>query len=402
LGNLARADRIFFSPVGKPVLSDPSDEFSDYVAPAPLESNVVPSMTLSVGETASINVWITLDNAPTNKSYLAVALDMDSSNPAVAHATGYEIFNPEIRGTDDGDPETPPFTRWDGIVPGAIGTAGSAKWVTNAAGLRVLQPGIGNNINTYADDPGRSRGATTTVPRSFFLGTLTFQADAAGQAGIYFRTGSSLSTLSPTAAPAQLQYGANAETYQGDVLGSGDPMSGDLALADLIINVEGPPPPSRDALRFNADAVVGPGAIVIPGPTGINRSVNVEVNSNAGVIVAQNFQGSFFDVFMEIDLADGVDPVAALAALVAQGSNGEPSDGYQVIPLLDSTNELGLGIDYDILVRYPVTPGQDAVIDFDFGTTATVRNVGIPEPSTFVLAAMGAVALLGMRRRRVR
>jgi hypothetical protein len=71
-------------------------------------------------------------------------------------------------------------------------------------------------------------------------------------------------------------------------------------------------------------------------------------------------------------------------------------------PLLDTDNELGLGVDYDFRVTMPRKPGAQ-ILDFDFGPSGVVvANLGIPEPSSVVLSALGALGLAayGWRRRK--
>jgi hypothetical protein len=62
-------------------------------------------------------------------------------------------------------------------------------------------------------------------------------------------------------------------------------------------------------------------------------------------------------------------------------------------------------VEYDFALRLTsLGASGQTVLDFDFSannvTGVSVNSVGVPEPSTFVLAALGCVAAVGLRRRK--
>jgi hypothetical protein len=173
-----------------------------------------------------------------------------------------------------------------------------------------------------------------------------------------------------------------------------------LALADLIIRVEGGPPLRTQILSRTNDPETAPD-VTVPGPNG-KQKVNIPFNSTEGTLIAQDWTGdSFFDIWLDI-AGDQTQVDAAFALLLAQ-SNDTIDPDYMVELSPEQEFEPDWPVDYDIHVRMALTPGPDQTFDFDFGAAGpVVANIGIPEPSSVVLSAMALVGLAfyGWRRRR--
>ncbi len=226
------AATVFFSEVGMPILKSPGNTLPRYVAPAPLTIADVPTINMLVGETRVLHVWLRPDDYPPVQSYATLAIDVESSNPVVAHALGFDVPNFVNQITND--------YRWQFTELRSLGSAGDTDWVTNAFALRIVGDGVTNDPWIAGADAGFDSDSG-----SFYFGTLTFRADAPGTSGLYFRTGESGTFLADgNATPAPLQYGGNVVSppYDGNVAGSGDLVTPDIAFADAIIHVAVPEP----------------------------------------------------------------------------------------------------------------------------------------------------------------
>ncbi|MEX2186144.1 MAG: hypothetical protein WD875_05085 [Pirellulales bacterium] len=232
---IVNGQNIFFSEVGMPVLENPTDALSPYVAPMPLTVADVPVIDMLVGETRTLHVWINLNDLPSAESILSVALDVESSHLSVAHPLDFVVSDPWNR--------TFGRQRWTGVVNGALGSAESRMWLTNARAIHLSDSsnqfgvGMSNDEIIASGDSGHDSHSG-----SFYLGELDFHADGRGRTGLYFRTGDIKTMIQrpgSTFVPAQLHYGGNVLTppIPGDMPGGGDPITSDLMYADAIINV---------------------------------------------------------------------------------------------------------------------------------------------------------------------
>ncbi len=237
---IVNGQNIFFSEVGMPVLEDPTDALSPYVAPTPLTVADVPVIDMLVGETRTLHVWINLNDLSAAESIVTLGLDVESSHLRVAHPLSFVVSDPSNR--------TFGLQRWSQVVNGALGSAESRMWLTNARALHLADSsnrygvGMRNDEIVASGDSGHDSHSG-----SFYLGELDFHADGRGRTGLYFRTGDATTMIQrpgSTFAPAQLHYGGNVLTpsIPGNVSGSGDPITSDLMYADAIINVRVPEP----------------------------------------------------------------------------------------------------------------------------------------------------------------
>jgi hypothetical protein len=370
-----------------------------------------PDISLTPGQTTDLYVWVDLkgDGAlgDGNDTWMAgYGINIVATNPGVVETVSSELYNPTVLG-NPGPGQFPFQPRWkDGFDQPQInvGGAGSAILADNARGFSVNASGAaGIGFTGQGVTPGNFFPILDPLYDStndvFLAQRITLLARDSGPGshttGIVMQVGPNAFSIDNNPLVEPVFFGDGQVPVPNNAIGATDVTGG----AHATITVASAAP-ARDALRFDADAnASAPGAIIIPGPNGTKQTKNVAfpAGTTAGVVVAQNWTRDVFEVYFDVD---GVaDPEAAFAALAAQAGNGEPSDGYQLF-LAPGPDDLGTGIDYDFYVTYPHTPGADAVIDFDFGGSATVLNVGVPEPSTFILGAIGCVALAGLRRRR--
>lgn len=235
----ANAQTIFFSDVGPPVLSDPLDEASNYIAPAPLGVADAPVIEMALGDTRKLHVWTDFTLYHSGERFFAVALDIQSSHAEVAHPVRYAMSNPLNR--------TFGVNRWAQVHHGQLGSVGSDQWLVNAysfylPGLLIGGTGISNDQLIASGDSGFDSDTG-----AFYLGELEFHADRPGRTGLYFRTGdfkSMILTGPSNIVPAQLHYGDTVSTpsIPGNVPGGGDRITEDLFYADAIVHVIVPEP----------------------------------------------------------------------------------------------------------------------------------------------------------------
>lgn len=375
--------RIYFSTDPPPVTADP---FSfPPTAPGHVQ-NTRPEITLTVGGDPALalgrlEVWLNMDNPLPTRIMNSVALDIEASAPGVAQELNYVTINYD--NIDAGD------QRWDNTLITAQG--GPTQWVTDGRGFGVSSPRVSNSNSTHDFDQGHD-----DITGDFHIATLDFRGVAPGVIGLYFRVGAFKMVVSgQTTHP--IQFGHNNDTYQGTTVGAGDIITADLANADAIIRVVSVAP-TRDILKRTNEADTNPDRD-IPGPTG-GTPLDIPYHSAEGTLIARQWRDSFFDVFFDIEQGD---PNVAMSLLQAQANNTTDAEGYQVIATPGRRLNPG-GPEYEFMVRFPgQTPGADQTLDFDFGSSGiVVGHLGIPEPSSIVLTAMGLVGLAfyGARRRR--
>lgn len=234
----ARTDAaaIFFSTVGPPSTN-----------PGTPDPAVVPKVILNPNDIGTLHIWIKPDgirgvNGQPSQVFANMTYDVVTSNPSVASRLTHVFANPvDI----DNDPET----RWFPISHG-LANATADNWVVNAFGISIITKGVGNSsvANTqFVSDPEYHAPS-----RSFYLATLTFQANA-GTAGqntrLYFRTGSTLNSLR-NGQPVPITFGNSTTQYvdgPDSLGGQGDDIN-DISAADAIIQVVAVPEPSTWAL----------------------------------------------------------------------------------------------------------------------------------------------------------
>jgi hypothetical protein len=379
IGAAARGDILFFSEVGQPVPITPGDEATRYIASPPVAPMAIPNLTLEVGEEKTLSIWMDMDGAAHN--YDGLSWDIESSNPGVLSVTNQTLFNmtSDFTGT----------TRWQNTIAGQVGAAGEANLVTNTRIYKVQAAGIGNTAATNFDT---GRDQTTA---SFYLGTVTFEATGSGTAGLYFRNGEFRSALN-TGAAASIQYGGTGAVHSGAVIGAGDPIDAGLTMADAIFTVQGGPV-RTDVVIVGGDPTGGtdiPFAGVQP--------VAVEIGGPAGkIVVDPGFsRGGFFDVFFDVEFGGGAstDLDGLIAMLESQSLDVRDGADLPTGPNRELEN-------YDFSLRMPApVGGEDLVLDFDFAangvTGVSVNQVAVPEPSSIAIAALGLVAVFGLRRRK--
>jgi hypothetical protein len=371
----------------------------------------VPEITVNEGQPIVLHVWLNMDNTPLGRVLNSVSVSVDSSLPGVVQAAGFEVFdahddnafttrwahnaaasNPEAAVCQVDpllDPHTCIYGPSTGTAVVGLNTT-PTRLVESASGAGATSARVGNNPNTFDFENGHDDPTS-----GFYFGELRLNAAHAGDTRLYFRVGEEKIIVSgQTAHP--VQFGNAADTYQGNVVDAGAAL-GDATRPDAIIHVMGVIP-TRDILsRFN-DPATQPDRVV-PGPTG-GTPIDIPFNSPDGTLVAQDWRPSFFDVFINLESGD---PTIAAALLQAQANNGMEADGYEVF-LTPAPDDLGIGVDYELRVRFPSTPGTDQTFDFSFDPASgiVVGSLGIPEPSSVALSAMALVGLAfyGWRRRR--
>jgi hypothetical protein len=394
--------QIFFSQVGPPVLSDPQDDQSLAVAPAPLTVGDVPQLIFNVGETASLHVWLQPDEPPPNQVFDSLALDVVSSNASVASPVQFTWVNPFNRalGVD----------RWDYAVVQSLGAPGTAQWVQNAKAQALFHPGIGKRAGTglgdalFASDTGRDANTS-----AFYLGRLDFRITTVGRTGLYFRNGEFQTLLQAPDGPipAPLRYGdSSGPIHQGNVAGAGDPITPDLALADAIITVCGGAPEfpaSILAREHDGTDVTSGGVRLISAEFGEFRSAG---DAHSGRINVADFVGDRDgNLTLYFDLVDDWQ-----AEFLVSSLNQAFDRDYEA----SLSNFRGRNFDTqtEVIADIAVTffgrgsAGANQFIDFNFvhsgscgpGEIFAVRAIGVPEPSAWWLAAPTLPLIVARKR----
>lgn len=376
------ADVIFFSQIGEPEVV-PGTNPPMTRANGTLSTSDVPSITINQGEETTLHIWMQL--TADVHSYNSVAWAVESSNGSVVAATDHSVANYENLAAG--------ANRWDSALTGDLGAAGDAIILSNARAFKVTSPGVGTGtgfFNAFPFDQGRDDSSN-----SFYLGSLTVQGTSPGTAGLYFRTGD-FKTILATGNPGQIQYGDSSAVHVGNVVGSGDAIDGSLAEADAIITVMGTGRP--ELIIVNGDPT---GAMNVPFEG--RRPVNVPIGGPAAKLAIDNgFAGSdsFFDVFFDVEIAgdSNTDLAGLMDMLSMQGFDVKSGRSLPSGPN-------GESMDYDFGIRLgELGGGGQTILDVDFGangvTGVTINNVAVPEPSSFILAGLGCVVALGLRRRK--
>jgi hypothetical protein len=374
LSNTSHAIRIFFSQAGRTGagqagLQDPT---------ANLTAIPTLNIDLSVNPNASIFVWARTDDpsADDTEKYTSLGLSIFAgTNPGTVEATAFALEIP-----------TSPVRRWDATtdamglpnnpLPGTLGVGNAPDLVLNSTAFAIQRPGINNSGDT------RETGLHVNSS-SFYHGRLDLHALHAGTTNLFFRVGTALITQRDGDGSTQVFFGASTTAVSGVVANNMNPLSS----PDLIINVIGGGP-TNPVIDRN------------PATTAITRvgmsSQDIPTGAAAGSLLVQTWPTSFFDVFFDLNTAGEAALNDIIAAINTADTGGDPARAAS------GANDIGNGHDYDLRLTYAATPGQDQKIAWDFSSFAgaSVISIAVPEPSTFALAGLGLLGLVGCVRRR--
>ena len=378
----AQASRLYFStvgPGGSPIANSTS-----------LPTVPTVNLDLTSNPTGTLHIWMQVDVQPPAAGITinGLSYDIATSNPAVATPTAHAMVNPATVNAD-GDPAT----RWVDTGPG-FPTTDANLWVQRSAASALGNTtAIGNRDANFTRDP-----MDDIVSRSYYIGSVNFNAAAAGTTGLYFRAGGAITTTVTPPGPADLQFGSSTTTYRGDQVGQGNPILPNDPQADALIVVMGgvEPPDVMATITPHALGDLTPGVALLDGsPKG--TFVDVTPNVTAGRININNFVGEangeltvFFDL---VNDAQAAQLVTDLNAIVGRAFTASLSNFV-------GNNPSGRN-DGDIALSFAGAGGvgSSQFIDFDFGA-AQVQAVGIPEPSTYALASLALMATAVYARRR--
>jgi len=152
-----------------------------------------PSLTMNVGDSATLYLWYswgTPNGTTTQNKVQGLGLDILSSNPAVLQGTNMVMLNPNVNPDDELE------TRWN--PPVGTGTLGDLVTGINAVaiGSNPVDGTTGDQmpVNFANDETSQTNHnpGTNTEWNSVLVGSITFQATAAGTTDIKLAAGQSL------------------------------------------------------------------------------------------------------------------------------------------------------------------------------------------------------------------
>lgn len=357
----------------------------------------VPSFTdLTPGQEFDVYVWLAHEDDGFVNGY---SLDLYATTPGVVEAVSSEILNPNVvtRIPDVGDLfPTPRFPADDRVlrIP-QLNTNGALVW--NGAIGRPTGRGIDSaNGIVVTSAPGVVDTGYDGVNDTFLVQSVRLRVldDAAGKStGLAMHVGQ-LGFGIDNALPDNPQF-----VFFGD--GTTQVAANDVGGTDggihAMITVEGGVT-RTELVIVNGDPT---GAMNVPFEG--RRPVNVPIGGPAAKLAIDNgFAGvdSFFDVFFDVEIAgdSNTDLAGLMDMLSMQGFDVKSGRSLPSGPN-------GESMDYDFGIRLgELGGGGQTILDVDFGangvTGVTLNNVAVPEPSSFILAGLGCVVALGLRRRK--
>ncbi len=214
--------------VATPAFAAPADLFFS-TTPFPTAATLTPSnptLNLTVGQTATLYMWVAFPN--TDDTLNALGVYVDSSSPILTANTA-SLDNYTLT-TGSGKSQTITKT-WDSVSNGTPNGAGHLFQGLDAFALTAH--GLDPNFDADADNGG--------LGTTLYFGSITFTATGAGSTNLKFATshlGSSYTLASPDVTTQFLNYGA------GDSAVSGATEFATSSLPDATIVVTGTPEPA--------------------------------------------------------------------------------------------------------------------------------------------------------------
>jgi MYXO-CTERM domain-containing protein len=269
--------------------------------------------------------------------------------------------------------------------------------VRNAFGLFVNSGQGMPNIPGNRDDP-----MWNAATRAFYFGSVTVEADAEGTTGLYFRTGSA-GNIKQNSTPADIFYGDGGTSFPGlggGSAGLGDVIAPDNALADAIINVgAGTGGDERGVSAFTGN----PGDILGDNRLDVDMGGNVKTPGaplgGSGDIVIMNHPGEPDDNLIVYFELSGAGDLQDLADRLLSGE-GDPDDvlmdagpitGSPFLPSANFFLKFNGGAD---------GTGIPFAFSYAIGDDGQIDAYAVPEPTSFLLAGLAGLAMIGVGRRR--
>jgi hypothetical protein len=356
----------------------------------------VPEISLTPGQTADLYVWVDLASDGSggdgpDQFMAGYGLDILAGTAGVVEAVSSQIYNPTL--TAFGNPFQP---RWSGGFGNPVVNpdgAGSAALATNARGFSVNPTGAaGIYANGVSVPPGGFfpvgdplYDATNTV---WLAQHIQIKARDVGPGlhttGLSMAVGANAFSVDNSAGVEYIYFGNSDERISNGAVGA------KTAAPQALITVDGGTVGRTNVFELGGDPT---GATSVPF-AGV-QPVDLPIGSPAGKLLIDDawLRNGNFEVYFDLSFSDpGTDVNDVIALLQGQSIDALPG------------RSLGNGIAYDLRIVVPGTPGNDLLLDFDFSAGGlagvSVESVGVPEPSTFVLAGLGCVGLLAFRRRK--
>ncbi len=362
------------------------------LSPAGDGAGGVPALeNLAPGQEIDLDVWVQFSDA--NQFVNGYSMDLYATDDGVVEAVSSTIVNSGYVFQAPPNQFPTGTSRWPAggstiLEQPQLNTNGALLW-NGAAGV-VDGRGIDRVLGISSAAVGNLDPLYDAANGAFLVQTMTLRVldNAAGRStGLVMHVGGRAMGVDNATTPQEIFFGAGTTSVRSDAPGATD------GTVHAMLSVEGGG--RTDLFVFGGDPT---GATDVPFP-GSRRPTDVPVGGPAGKLnIDSQFQvDSFFDVFfdIEIDPSANTDLAGVVAMLEGQGLTVIPGVTLDTQPV---------PTDYDFGLRVAGSPGENLVMDFDFSANGlegvSVNSVGVPEPSSFVLAALGCVALIGLRRRK--